>query len=114
MTNKTNFYGHSSLSNYLLAMNFKPFSPLQNSEVFFHIKKFRFLCDNELNFLCIAKNEFESVMEGNLELINAHVEFYNIENAYWRGSETLNGSTFEIYAITFERRLQWFFFIMIK
>ena len=114
MTNKTNFYGHSSPSNYLLAMNLKPFSPFHNAEVFIHIKKLGLLCDKELNFLCIAKYEFESVMQGNQELINAHVEFYNIENAYWRGSETLNGSTFEIYAITFERELQWFFFIMIK
>ncbi|MBK7966865.1 MAG: hypothetical protein IPK10_17475 [Bacteroidetes bacterium] len=102
------------LLNYVLAMEMKPFSSFQNAEVFFHIRKLGLLHDTELNFICVAKNELESVIHGNQELINAHVEFYNIENAYWRGSETLNGSTFEIYAITFERELQWFFFIMIK
>ena len=93
---------------------FTPISHFHQPNIFLFILK-RGLYTLVINHCkIIPQHSFEDKIAGYPLLENAHLQFYHIQNKYWKGSDIIDEGCIEIYVTIFENNIQWFFICLYR
>ncbi len=93
----------------LREINHVPFSLDHHREVFVFMLKNGLLRQVEIHCLRISQDGFEKMITEYPHLIEAHLDFYSIENEYWLGRDQIEDDEVEIYLTLWDNAIQWFF-----